>query len=379
MTQPRISFGIIVLNGEPFLRYNLRTLYPFAHQIIIAEGASPKAAHASTPDGHSTDSTLETIRRFQAEEDPEQKVILVTAEDEGHPNGFWPGEKDQQSQAYAKRATGDWLWQVDIDEFYQPRDLASISAYLAEHPEITCLTFRGLNFWGGFDYFIDGGLFIHPRYTGQLWGVYRRVFRWGPGYRYLTHRPPSVGDATGRDITRRRMRFIRRIGGSAPIYVYHYFMVLRSQFLSKGAYYEKQGWAWERGRSEKNHQVLAEVNLQNGLQVMDHHGTQNWLEPFKGEHPPQIAAMLDDIAAGRLQVELRATDDIAALVANPQYQQAIRQAAWRERLKVGWLNLRYLFWYNPRTRLGNLLRTNLPYWLKSRLPAPVRARLDTSR
>jgi hypothetical protein len=40
---PLISFGMIVLNGEPFLRYNLRVLYPFAHQIIVVEGpaASP--------------------------------------------------------------------------------------------------------------------------------------------------------------------------------------------------------------------------------------------------------------------------------------------------------------------------------------------------
>ena len=27
---PRITFGMIVLNGEPFLEYNLRSLYPFA-------------------------------------------------------------------------------------------------------------------------------------------------------------------------------------------------------------------------------------------------------------------------------------------------------------------------------------------------------------
>ena len=35
---PSITFGMIVLNGEPFVRYNLRALYPFAHQIIVVEG-----------------------------------------------------------------------------------------------------------------------------------------------------------------------------------------------------------------------------------------------------------------------------------------------------------------------------------------------------
>src|SRR3546814_435211 len=104
---PRITFGMIVLNGEPFLRYNLRSLYPYAHQIIVAEGAAPGARNIATPQGHSRDGTLEVLRRFKQEEDPEDKVVIVTAEDEGHPDGFWPGEKDEQSRAYAKRATGE--------------------------------------------------------------------------------------------------------------------------------------------------------------------------------------------------------------------------------------------------------------------------------
>ena len=51
MSIPRITFGIIVLNGEPFTRYNLQALYPFAHEIIVVEGASLRAAPAATPTG----------------------------------------------------------------------------------------------------------------------------------------------------------------------------------------------------------------------------------------------------------------------------------------------------------------------------------------
>src|SRR3546814_13971834 len=60
------------------------------------------------------------------EEDPEDKVVIVTAEDEGHPDGFWPGEKDEQSRAYAKRATGNYLWQIDVDEFYRSEDIEAV-------------------------------------------------------------------------------------------------------------------------------------------------------------------------------------------------------------------------------------------------------------
>ena len=122
MNIPKITFGIIVLNGEPFVRYNLRALYPFAHQIIVVEGAVPAAARIATPDGHSTDSTLKTLWEFKLQEDPLDKLTIITAEDEDYPDGFWPGEKHEQSQAYASRATGDYLWQVDIDEFYKPED-----------------------------------------------------------------------------------------------------------------------------------------------------------------------------------------------------------------------------------------------------------------
>lgn len=375
MISPRVTFGIIVLNGEPFLRYNLRALYPYAHEIIIAEGASLRATHAATPDGHSIDATLEVIRRFQAEEDPQGKVRLVTAEDEGHPNGFWPGEKDQQSQAYAKRATGDWLWQIDIDEFYHPRDIERVLAYLQRHPETTCVTFQGLHFWGSFDYLVDGGLYGHPRHQGELWGVYRRLFKWGPGYSYVTHRPPTVADERGIDISRRRQRCLSDIGPEPRPRLFHYVMVLPEQFTRKGAYYEKQGWQWEQGRLDKNREVYDEVTLENGLRIMDHHGTRNWLARFQGEHPPQIAALRADIAAGRVPRQMRHTDDIERLLANPRYADIVRRATADERRRNLLINLRYIFWYHPRSRMGELLRTRLPGWARALLPAGLRSRL----
>ena len=63
-----VTFGMIVLNGEPFVRYNLRALYPFAHQIIVVEGAAPAAASIATPEGHSTDGTLDTLHDFKIKE-----------------------------------------------------------------------------------------------------------------------------------------------------------------------------------------------------------------------------------------------------------------------------------------------------------------------
>src|SRR5450756_1924974 len=149
---PRVTFGIIVLNGEPFTRYCLRSLYPFAHEIIVVEGGHEDARAVTTPDGHSIDGTLETLRRFVSEEDPEKKVRLVTRD------GFWPTRDEvghvrtAQSRAYAELATGDYLWQVDIDEFYRPADMQAVFAMLARDPGITACLLYTSPFWGGLGY-----------------------------------------------------------------------------------------------------------------------------------------------------------------------------------------------------------------------------------
>ena len=74
---PHITFGIIVLNGEPFVRYNLRALYPFAHEIIVVEGAVKTANEIATKDGHSRDGTLEALFRFKDEEDHDDKIQII--------------------------------------------------------------------------------------------------------------------------------------------------------------------------------------------------------------------------------------------------------------------------------------------------------------
>src|SRR5665648_776269 len=153
---PRVTFGIIVLNGEPFTRYCLRALYPFAHEIIVVEGAHEDTHAVATADGHSIDGTLEALRRFCVEEDREQKVTVVTKD------GFWP-KKDElgrcrtaQSRAYAERATGDYLWQVDIDEFYLADAMRRVLEMLVCDPEISAVSFRQRSFWGSPDIEVQG-------------------------------------------------------------------------------------------------------------------------------------------------------------------------------------------------------------------------------
>ncbi len=307
---PKISFGIIVLNGEPFTRYCLRQVYPYAHQIIVVEGAAPSASTIATPDGHSTDGTLQVLRDFQRTEDPDHKLVIVTAEDEGHASGFWPGEKDEQSRAYANRATGDYLWQVDIDEFYRTEDMERILKLLEQQQDITAVSFKQITFWGGFDYIVDGW------YLRAGAEIYHRLFRWGRDYRYAGHRPPTVVDERGRDLRTKTW-----VSGEAMadrgIYLYHYSLLFPKQVREKCSYYGNASWSHRSGAEAWARDVY--LGLKRPYRVHNVYDHPSWLDRFRGTHPEQIMFMRDDLMKGKIAEDLRRTDDIETLLISGRY------------------------------------------------------------
>lgn len=317
---PRITFGMIVLNGEPFIRYNLRSLYPFAHQIIVVEGASPSAAGIATSDGHSTDATLESLRRFREDEDPEGKVILVTAEEEGHPNGFWPGEKDEQSRAYARRATGEYLWQVDVDEFYLPHDMEKTIGLLSAQDGDLAVSFHMITFWGGLGYLTDGW------YLRRGAATYHRLFRWRKGYRYATHRPPTVVNDQGIDI-----RSIRYLDGQAlfrehGIRLHHYSLLFPKQVREKCLYYAH---AYPRERREAERWAVENFEkLSDPYRVHNVYAEPSWLERFVGDHPPQVHRMMEDIRDGVVDAECRKNEDVERILGSAKYRAGRAVLKW---------------------------------------------------
>jgi glycosyltransferase involved in cell wall biosynthesis len=305
---PKVTFGIIVLNGEPFTRYVLRALYPFAHQIIVVEGASEHASAFSTSDGHSTDGTLTTLREFQEKEDPESKLQVITR------NGFWK-EKDEQSQAFAERAGGNYLWQVDIDEFYLPQDMEAILKMLANDPTISVISFRWKTFWGDFRYMCDGP-FLHQGWSAN---GHHRIFKWAPGYRYTTHRPVTVVDERGRDL--RSFHWIKgQTLSDRGIYLYHYSLLFPKQVQEKAQYYSRMNWG---GYSEG----VARWADENYLQILrkpflihNVHTYPSWIERFRGTHPPQIEQMKKDLESGLLRIPQRDNHDVETLLSLRSYR-----------------------------------------------------------
>lgn len=305
----RITFGIIVLNGEPFIRYNLRSLYPYAHQIIVVEGACPGAKNIATSKGHSLDGTLEILRKFKQEEDPEDKITIVVAEDDGHADGFWT-EKDEMSQAYAKRATGNYLWQVDSDEFYKEADMEAIINMLELDPEITAVSFDQITFWGGFEYLVDS------YYLKSGAGVYHRLFKWGKGYDYTNHRPPTVTNENGINL-----RAIKHVNGDMlsqkGIQMYHYSLLFPKQVTDKCDYYASVKWTKRSKAQEWANEVCS--GIKHPFRVHNVYEYVSWLSRFKGEHPIQIKNLQNDINCGLVYVNLRNTSDIEAVISSRSY------------------------------------------------------------
>ena len=313
---PKVTFGIIVLNGEPFTRYCLRSLYPFAHEIIVVEGANKNSACIATPDGHSIDGTLDTLLDFKSREDPDDKIRIVTKE------GLWT-EKDEQSQAYAKIATGNYLWQVDIDEFYHHRDMAAILNMLKKDPEISAVSFKQIAFWGGFDYLVDSWYLLKGAEN------FHRLFKWGEGSQYVTHRPPTVYDKFDRNL--RAMKWIRgeeltRKG----ILLYHYSLVFPKQVREKSIYrqnainapHAKSACDWAENYFFK---------INNPYKVYNVHNHPSWLRRFEGEHPSCIQQLREDIHGGVVKVEQRANSDIERLLESNSYKlgSEIYSKTWR--------------------------------------------------
>ena len=291
-----------MLNGEPFTRYCLRSLYPFAYEIIVVEGACKHASDVADKNGHSLDGTLEVLHRFKAEEDPERKIQIITKDE------FWR-EKTEQSQAYAERATGNILWQVDIDEFYHSEAMTQVIEILSKRQDITAISFRVKTFWGGLDYIVN---------AGDLWkeGIFRRLFRWGSGYKYTNHRPPTVCDSGGNslfnlnpmhgdDLARQR------------VYLFHYSYIFPWQVTNKTKYYSRMGFSSEANYREWFKNTWNEVRTPT--RILAYHAGKSWLSRYRGAHPPEIENMRRDIESGAIKVEFRRRDDIENLLANPWY------------------------------------------------------------
>ena len=214
---PCFSFGMIVFNGGEFLRQVLDSIYDFAHEIIVIEGAERNAWCLANPDGSSTDDTIQILRSYP---DPMCKLKVI--------QGKWRN-KVEQSNAYMACATGDYVWQIDDDEIYNSADLERISRILKSEPQATSVAFYWVNFFSSFRRIMVPS----DMYTVEIW----RLFRFRPGYRFISHRPPTVLDPETGLIMNNICPIRASRTAQEGIFIYHYSYMTDRQIQEKEIYH----------------------------------------------------------------------------------------------------------------------------------------------
>ena len=212
----KIAFGMIVFEGDYVLKECLECVYPFAEQILIAEG--PVQFWQDEGKTTSEDNTNEILRNFP---DPDGKIKIV--------HGQF-SEKDEQCNAYMQFLNDDidYFWQIDSDELWKAEDVKKIIKVL-EKEKYTSVDVKSCSFYGGFDRYIGG----FERQKGN----FHRIFKVYPGSRWLTHRPPTMGHLKGKATLPSKHLDGDTLYNEHGVQMYHYSYVFPEQVRNKIYYY----------------------------------------------------------------------------------------------------------------------------------------------
>jgi hypothetical protein len=281
----KVAFGLIVFNAEYVLQAVLESVYPFAEQIVVAEG--PVSYFVSQGYTSSSDRTVEIVETFP---DPHNKIELV--------RGQW-SEKDEMVNAYAKliRDDIDYVWHVDGDEVYKVEDVKAVFRLL---PGYDSVGFRSLTFYGGFTHVLTGF---------EQNAEFHRIQRWYEGARWQTHRPPTIVSPESGRPWREHRHLSYEVLAKQGIYMYHYSYVWPDQVNMKtryyhdsvarerciDGYYDRVYLPWVTGDEARRQAIEDEFD-----------GVHDFLPsfrgacrttPFTGQHPAAIAKRLDKLQA----------------------------------------------------------------------------------
>tara|TARA_B100000902_G_C27322399_1_gene925626 strand:- start:12431 stop:13306 length:876 start_codon:yes stop_codon:yes gene_type:complete len=271
----KIAFGMIVFEGDYVLRQCLEQVYPFASQILIAEG--PVSYWQRQGRTTSLDETNKILDEFP---DPENKIKIV----HGQFN-----EKDDQCRAYMQHINNDidYIWNLDSDEIYTTGDLEKIISFL-ESEKPTSVGVRSCSFYGGFDNYLTGFELNRDNFL--------RIFRYTKGSTWLTHRPPTIQYPIDSNITKKHIDS-DTLFNSLGVQMYHYSYTFPDQVYKKVNYYKdsvsrqncidnyftRVYLPWVGGKKD-----IVEKEFIGVHEFKPHMRGECYTEKFTGSHPESI-------------------------------------------------------------------------------------------
>ena len=224
-TPPRLVQCIQMHNEEEFADAVLRSIYNEVDRIIVIEGAVENRPN-STDDGHSTDSTVEIIRDFKDNHDPDKKVIFIQIKKP------WKNLEDMKQTFLDMSVPGEWIIINDADEFYRPKDIRRLRRAIELNPYACEFVPNFLHFYRDF---------WHVAVPGPEWQPqHQRVFKYERGMTYNSH--PIVTDTHGH-CTYFSPHYQQRRVMLNDFWIYHYGYARSGMdqiMKDKQAYYEKE-------------------------------------------------------------------------------------------------------------------------------------------
>lgn len=276
----KISFAMIVVNGEKFLPTQLRSIYPHAHEIVICEGGD-QFWNSINGFHRSTDRTVEIIRSFP---DPDKKIRLI--------QDNWEN-KNQMAHAYSRYLTGDYAWHVDVDELVDPEDILPAVKGL-QSTGAQCASIPQYVFWGDKDTVLQAH---GPKGWQTFWAKVPRIYRWKSGMT-LHHLPMGywVNGAVTTPQPMSQQYFLER-----KIFCYHFSWVFPDEVGMKMRYYDhrirnaiKPDWyekVWLQFPAKGAEWKRSNFNIQPVRQSF-----KERIRAFGGKHPEFLSEFLTQLS-----------------------------------------------------------------------------------
>lgn len=263
VNQPaRIVQCIQMHNEEQFAHAVLSSIYDEVDRILVIEGAVENRPNA-TEDGHSIDRTVEILRDFKQNNDPDNKLLIISI------NKPWKNLEEMKQTFLDMSIPGDWILINDADEFYRPEDIRRLRTAIDRNPHACEFVPTFLHFYGDFNHVAVPG----PEWQPQ----HQRFFKYVRGMKYNSH--PVVTDPAGH-CTYFSPHYQHRRVMLNDFFIYHYGYARHNMdevMEQKQAYY-KDELAKHDGADKKFDQKVEDwfTNIEPVLE-------------FDGEHPDAIA------------------------------------------------------------------------------------------
>ena len=281
----KISYVMNVLNGEPFIKYQLDSIYKHAHEIIIVEGAYKKFAHA-TINGRSKDSTISTIQNYP---DIENKIKLIVNDD------FYEDRKEMCDE-FLKYVTGDVIWQVDADEFYFDETHMYIKSLFENDPELDLVSFNFKDYYKNLNYYIVG-------YETLGLNNVNRVHRFNGESSWFSQRPPVLMNNDEKKIIRKKIDgYTLELLGHI---MHHATLIFEAQIQDKYKYYSSM---WGSVNEPTQWYIDTWENFDNKLNIAGFRNHITFLEKNENDVPIALNQMFEDVKSDFL-IEFKLSDD----------------------------------------------------------------------